>query len=127
MYIAVYLKLRDMTLSEFIIVTSKERAHEGLTSDLKYTETKPRIYCNDGFNLSVQAGIGMYSTPRKTAKSYSTVEVGFPSEPDEMLASYAEDIRNQTETVYPYTDFDVVNALIEKHGGIDVEKTFRFK
>lgn len=82
---------------------------------------RPRkpIVCVDGFTISVQAGFGMYSIPRiNGADEYTKVELGFPSEADELIMDYAEDPDDPTETVYGYVPIEIVNELIEKHGGI---------
>lgn len=105
-----------MTLSEFIIVTSKESKHG-------YSELKPKIICNDGFEISVQAGIGLYSSPRKYAKEYTSFELGFPSNEENLIKKYAES-DDYNNTVYPYTPAEIVQQVIEKHGGINVLKTF---
>lgn len=45
-------------------------------------------------------------------------ELGYPSAPDDLIASYADDPIAQTDTVYGYVPAEVVEALIQKHGGI---------
>lgn len=40
----------------------------------------PRITCNDGTGLSVQAGEFLYCSPRTNFAPWDTVEVGFPSQ-----------------------------------------------
>ena len=86
-----------------------------------YQATRPRVYCNDGYSVSIQAGQGMYCTPRENLKEgdYKTVELGFPSEKDELINEYAE-CENYTETVYGYVPIEVVEKLLEKHGGMKV-------
>ena len=44
-----------------------------------------KLICKDGFSMSVQAGTGMYSEPRREASSYYRVEVGFPSAKEDLL------------------------------------------
>lgn len=82
--------------------------------------TRPRIVCNDGFTMSVQAGYGLYCTPRHNLADgdYTHVEIGFPSEAEDLIKSYAECQGDYTDTVYPYVPVDVVEKVIEKHGGI---------
>ena len=48
---------------------------------------------------------------------YSEVELDFPSEVDDLIEIYGEE-HGTTETIYPYVPIDIVNELIEKHGGI---------
>lgn len=101
-----------------------------------------RIYCADGFHLSVIAGQGAYSTPRSELPRlprldpswepadypgpYTHVEVGFPSarpEPwddnprEDGWRSYCEDTDQPTETVYGYVPGGMVRDLILLHGG----------
>ena len=74
--------------------------------------------CMDGFNISIQANRYAYCEPRKNeAWPYTKVELGYPSKLDDLIDEYAED-PDTTETVYGYVPIDVVNQLIEKHGGI---------
>lgn len=82
--------------------------------------TRPRIVCNDGFSMSVQAGYGLYCTPRCNLANgdYSHVEIGFPSEAEELIQEYAEGSGDYTSTVYPYVPVELVEKVIEKHGGI---------
>ena len=89
------------------------------TNKLGYQEVRPRINCKDGFSMSVQAGDCIYSTPRANLKSghYTEVEIGFPSEKEELISRYAES-RDYTNTVYPYVPVEIVEKVIEKHGGM---------
>ena len=96
----------------------------------EYQMTRPKIICNDGFEMSVQAGYLLYSMPREGGKiDYFTVEVGYPSENEELFRSFefAEDKENYTNTVYPYVDIEIVDKVIEKHNGINIEETFKDK
>ncbi len=76
------------------------------------------VVCKDGFTVSVQASSTAYCNPRKdTAERYTSVELGFPSEDDEMIAQYAEDPDRPCDTVYAWVPVEIVNLLIAKHGG----------
>lgn len=110
-----------------------------------YQEVRPRIVCNDGYSVSVQASEYMYCEPRYTQWQnedgwqvingdywsssgtprnfetdhfipYESVELGYPSEADESIYKYAED-DNYTSTVYGCVPVKIVEQLIEKHGG----------
>ena len=88
----------------------------------------PHIVCTDGFTMSVQVGYSLYSTPKKVAKRYSEVEIGYPSEHEPLLEEYAETIFEDgfvdyTDTVYPYVPVKVVNKVLKKHGGIDINRS----
>ena len=86
----------------------------------------PLVVCKDGFEMSVQCGQTLYSSPRDVAKRYSEVEIGFPSVPESLIAEYAEDWEVEgdddprlCETVYGYVPVKLVNKVLKKHGGID--------
>ena len=81
--------------------------------------TRPRIYCNDGFSMSVQAGKHLYCEPRENLESgeYVSCEVGFPSEKEELLLPYIEDPGRPKDTVYYEVPIEVIEKVIEKHGG----------
>ena len=78
----------------------------------------PRIYCADGFNISVQAHSGAYCSPRDGQGPWSLVECGYPSAEPELIMQYAEDKENPTATAYGYVPIDLVDQLLELHGGI---------
>lgn len=81
---------------------------------------RPRIICNDGFSMSVQASGACYCEPRLDLISgeYYSVEVGYPNQKEDILLQYAEDKDNPTETVYGWVPIAVVESVINKHGGI---------
>lgn len=82
-------------------------------------QVRPRIYCKDGFSVSVQGGTEFhYCTPRKHCNQYECVELGFPSAVDSLLQDYAEDPSDPTGTVYGYVPIEVVESLVEKHRGM---------
>lgn len=80
--------------------------------------TRPRVKCADGWTVSVQAGWGIYSTPREDADRYEAVELGYPSKADKKLMPYAEDKSCPMGTVYAYVPVGLVDSVLEKHGGI---------
>lgn len=75
---------------------------------------RPRAKCKDGFSISIQANQFTYCTPKRVLISgeYSHLELGFASEYEELLDEYQEG------TIYPYVPMEVVEKVIEKHGGI---------
>jgi len=91
----------------------------------------PQIVCSDGFKMSVQVGFSLYSTPKKVAKRYSAVEIGYPSDHEPLIAEYAEtfykedemDVTDYTNPVYPYVPVNIVDKVLRKHGGIDLVAT----
>ena len=77
------------------------------------------VRCEDGLRLSVQANEATGCSPRESgAERYTTVEVGFPSEPIPELLQWAEEPHHPTETVYLYVPVEVVRAVIQAHGGL---------
>jgi hypothetical protein len=77
-----------------------------------------KIICKDGFSMSVQAGYGLYSSPRLDSTIYTEVEVGFPNKIEPLLMPYCEDSTIPSKTVYGYVPVEVVTTVIVKHGGI---------
>ena len=123
-----------MIINEFILRNLKVTYPAEEYSSLKHimtTSRLPHIVCEDGFSMSVQVGYSLYSTPKKVAKRYSAVEIGFPSEPEELIMEWAEftpfgeedEEPDYTDTVYPYVPVGVVDKVLKKHGGIDLTKT----
>ena len=107
-----------MTIKEFLATTIK--SHKYLFSDEIIQEIRPRLFCNDGFSISVQASKFHYCRPRLDGpQDDEAVELGYPSDEDELINDYAES-DNYTKTVYGYVPIEVVERLIEKHGGIKI-------
>ena len=83
------------------------------------TTLNEKIVCSDGFTMSVQANEYAYCEPRYTgAYQYETVEIGYPSQREELLMEYAERPTEPTDTVYAYVPAALVYAVIVKHGGM---------
>ena len=107
-----------MKINEFIQKYRKvKKIIPGMTSS-----HCPHVICRDGFEMSVQAGQSLYSEPKEVADSYEEMEVGYPSEEEHLIASYADDEENLCGTVYGYVTCSVIDEVIEKHGGIDESK-----
>ena len=93
----------------------------------------PHIICQDGFSMSVQVGYSLYSTPKKVAKRYSAVEIGYPSDHEPLIEKWAEllpffneeEEPDYTDAVYPYVPVKVVDKVLKKHGGINLEETLK--
>ena len=122
-----------MKINEFIKNNLKVKvlSEDPLMKHMLTSTRLPKIVCSDGFTMSVQVGHSLYSTPKKVAKRYSAVEIGFPSEDEPLIEKYAESYYDPdvdfkyTETVYPYVPVKVVNQVLKKHGGIDLTETLR--
>ena len=78
-----------------------------------------RIICKDGFSMSVQAGEFFYCSPRQDIGPWHEVEVGYPSHEESDLLPYAERPNHPTETVYADVPVELVESVMEKHGGFD--------
>ena len=85
----------------------------------------PRAVFEDGYSVSIQGDtVGvLHCSYSHDHMMFDSMELGFPSEEDDLIASYAEDPENPTETIYAYVPVDVINELIKKHGGINLPKT----
>ena len=122
-----------MKINEFIKKNLKVTNHsrDSLMNQMLTSTRLPKIICVDGFEMSVQVGFSLYSTPKKVAKRYSAVEIGFPSEHEPLIEEFAEsfykedgeDVTDYTDTVYPYVPVKVVDKVLKKHGGIDLTET----
>ena len=120
-----------MKINEFIKKNLKVKVlnDDPLMKHIMTSSRLPHIVCTDGFTMSVQVGYSLYSTPKKVAKRYSAVEIGFPSEYEPLIEEYAEtfleDITDFTNTVYPYVPVKIVDKVLKKHGGINLTKTLK--
>ncbi|WP_322507552.1 hypothetical protein [Anaerolinea sp.] len=76
------------------------------------------IVCKDGFSFSCQASEAHYCCPRTDSpgeEGYSHVEIGFPSKKEPLLESYSSSFAG--DNVFPLVPVEVVEQIIEKHGG----------
>ena len=99
--------------------------------------TRTRIILADGESVSVQANEYAYCSPRENkfwsellyyhAVPYYEYELGFPSFVAGEWLEYAEQPEKPTDTVYGYVPVDLVQKVLDTHGGIDVEATLAFK
>jgi len=119
-----------MTINEFIKNNLKVKvlSEDPLLKHMTTSSRLPHIVCMDGFTMSVQVGYSLYSKPKKVAKRYSEVEIGYPSEHEPLLEEWAETIFEDgsidyTNTVYPYVPVKIVDKVLKKHGGIDLTET----
>ena len=118
------------SINEFIKNNLKVKtlSDDPLMKHIATSSRLPHIVCADGFSMSVQVGYSLYCTPKKVAKRYSAVEIGYPSEREPLIEKYVESIYEDpdyTDTVYPYVPVKIVNQVLKKHGGIDLTETLR--
>lgn len=105
-------------INEFLKNNHHEHVTEFLFGKSVIPEITKRLVCKDGFSISVQANEFSYCEPRDNkAWPYESVELGFPSDLDSLIDEFAEE-PGTTRTVFGYVPIDIVNQLIEKHGGI---------
>lgn len=120
--------INDYLKSNFSIRESDIVMHEfyGLGREDTLPARRPIIKCADGFSMSVQADAAMYCSPRTTlfpdnwGDGYESVEIGFPTAEEPMIMEYAEDPDDPTGTVYGWVPVEIVDAVIQKHGGIEL-------
>jgi len=122
-----------MKINEFIKKNLKVKvlSKDPLMKHIATSSRLPKIVCSDGFSMSVQVGYSLYSTPKKVAKRYTAVEIGYPSDHEPLIEEYAECFTFEeldidfTNTVYPYVPVKIVDKVLKKHGGIDMTETLR--
>lgn len=88
----------------------------------------PRIYCKDGFNISVQVHNGNYCASENGTRTFGLdwklVEWDFPSSPIDFEKYNAEDT-DTMRSVGGYVEIGLIDELCEEHGGIDLAKTLQ--
>ena len=122
-----------MKINEFIKNNLKVKVlnKDPLMRHMMTSTRLPHIVCTDGFTMSVQVGYSLYCKPKKVAKRYSEVEIGFPSDHEPVIEEYAECFTFEeldidfTNTVYPYVPVKIVDKVLKKHGGINMTETLR--
>lgn len=103
-------------LQETPMLGLSDSARRSMLKDM-LRQVRP-IQCADGLELSVQASTTHYCSPRDSVGPWTAVEVGFPTERVEELMEYAENPNDPTDTVYGWVPVAVIEAIVEKHGGI---------
>lgn len=86
----------------------------------------PRVYCKDGFNISLQVSNGNYCESENGTRTFGLnwveVEWGYPSKHID-AEKYNAEQHPTTESVGGYVDVKLIDELCEQHGGIDLETT----
>ena len=110
--------------------------YSSMSMDESIPTTRTRIILADGESVSVQANEYCYCHPRSDMSwsdldyydvPYYEYEIGFPSFVASEWMEYAEQSEKPTDTVYGYVPVDLVQKVLDTHGGIDVEATLAFK
>ena len=87
---------------------------------------RPKIVCTDGFKMSVQGHEMTYSIPKKVATEFEAMEIGFPSQQEDLIMEFIVPPGDKpTQSVYGFIPIDLIEQIIEKHGGIDEKATFK--
>jgi hypothetical protein len=123
-----------MLASEFVntIVFGMLKGTESLCTQMSNTYDReyfhiPRIYCKDGFNISIQVNNGNYCASENGTRTFGLdwklVEWGFPSSEIDGEKYNAEDVSDTTDSVGGYVDIKLIDELCEQHDGIDLSTT----
>ena len=87
-----------------------------------HKKVQPRVVCNDGFSISIQASRDHFCTPRDDIGPYECVEAAYPSEWEDLLLPFTDSntpvICGITPTMYVNVPASVIRAVINKHGGM---------
>ena len=102
-----------MTLKDFLSIKTP------VVSEFGMCDLRPLVICNDGFHISIQASQYHNCDPEvANAETYESVEVS--CEEDELLDEY------DSGGVYAHVPVEIVEELLQKHGGIDVKNTMYY-
>lgn len=87
----------------------------------------PRVWCKDGFHISIQVNSCSYCASEKGIRHYGNdwklVEWGYPSMPIDGKKYHAEEPDNTMESVGSYVEVSLLQELMDEHGGIDMDAT----
>jgi hypothetical protein len=111
------MKLEDFFKQTYRILLAE---HHLYNLSIPMMGIRPRIICSDGFSMSVQGSQYSYSEPKITTDWYESLEIGFPSDDEELFNEYGAD-----GDVYGYVPVNIIQAVIDKHNGIDVFETLK--
>jgi hypothetical protein len=84
--------------------------------DYRFDIVRPYLRCKDGFSMSVQASRSHYCFPKLDGGPYTSVEVGFPTEKEELLMPFSSEVC-WWDNVYGWVPLSVVQQVIDNHGG----------
>lgn len=93
----------------------------------------PPVVCRDGFHMSVQHSSYHYCHPQfdfaeRKGLEFVSYEVGYPSEKVDILMPFAENPEQPTSTVYAYVPAQIVEQVVEMHGGLaDDDRTLSIR
>jgi hypothetical protein len=94
-------------------------------NNVRYWKPESGLYqrrpmlCRDGFSMSVQASQSHYCSPRRDTGPWNAVEIGFPTQPEPLLAPYSDmGTEDGTGDVFGWVPVEVVVLVLNKHGGL---------
>ena len=77
---------------------------------------RPRVVCEDGFEISVQASELHYCDPLENFRSfYKNLQLGHPSEEDPIIYEFE---LSSEPGIYAHVPYTIVEKLLDAHGGI---------
>ncbi len=80
---------------------------------------RAKIECRDGFQFSVVANPDVRCSDPK--RYWSDVEIGYPSNPDELLSEFASPgPTSRPPETYDYVPIKTLKDLVRKHGGVSI-------
>ena len=89
---------------------------------LEFQRARDNVVCADGFKVSIQASELHYCSPKVSGLNtiYTSVELGFPTKKEELIAKWQEspEDKDPTDDVYPYVPAEVISMMIAKHDGM---------
>ena len=98
---------------------TQEHLNNSIVESVSGFITRDWVKCKDGFEVSVQASGSHYCIPRDANGVYTHVEMGFPSDyMGDEFQQYAEEPECPTDTVYSCVPIEMIDRLIESHGGL---------
>lgn len=109
-----------MTVSEYLQITYDYYHQQGIIFGVR-----DRVFCSDGFSISIQGSNVTYCQPQENRGDYTHLELGFPESAEPLISDWAEDKNDLTGTVYPFVPIGIIEEVIQKHGGIDLYRTFQ--
>ena len=88
----------------------------------------PRLYCKDGFNISVQVNFGNYCASENGTRTFGLnwcmVEWGFPSQEIDP-EKYSAENNDTINSVGGYVNAELIDQLCEEHKGFDLTSTLK--
>lgn len=88
-----------------------------------YVFIRPRIFCSDGFSVSIQASYSHYCIPRNNVGPYTHFEIGFPSEIVDSWMRYCEsrsEAEDPRQQIYSSVPIQLIVDELKRHGNAEL-------